>query len=147
MVALPTVGVPAGGTVDTVVARNGDNLPIARAPADQVPADSVERGRPRANNGPAGSGPRPDAPGAHPRPDVWTRIGSAVAAFSVVFSVGAMLAMGPLGWGVLAASAVAGLVAAKATDNYLMRGSIFPLFGGGAPQVAAARTQPAPSRA
>jgi hypothetical protein len=133
MVFVPTSTIPTGGVVAPAVARDDGGQPIVRA---QLPADGVDRGaRPGAGNVPVRSGPTPDAPGSKPKADIWSRLGPAIGAFfaggSVAWGALICLGLGPFGLGVLAASALVGVVAAKATDNYMTRGSVFPLFGSG----------------
>ena len=120
MVNLPRLGTVPAGTTNNAVFRSGDQPAPVRA---HLPGEGVDRGeRPRTDRGSGRSGPAPDAPGT--QPGTLARIGAGIAAYSVgqIVTVGALAAIGAFGWPVLLAGVLAGVVAAKATDNYLTTG-------------------------
>lgn len=126
MVYVPRLSTATAGNVDAAVLRPAERSPTVLA---QLPGDVVDRDRrARVDRGPLPGGPAPDAPTT--QPSMWTRIGAGVAAYSVgqIVTVGALAALGAVGWPVLLAGVLGGAVVAKATDNYLTTGRI-GLFG------------------
>ena len=120
MVNVPRLGTAPATATDATIARPGDQAPVVRA---QFPSEGIDRGdRPRSDRGPTRSGPAPDAPGT--QPGAATRIGAGIASYAVgqIITVGALAAIGAVGWPVLLAGVLGGVVAAKATDNYLTTG-------------------------
>ena len=126
MVYVSRFGTAPAGTTDNAVLRSGDQPPIVRA---QSAGEGVDRGqRPRVDGGPSRSGPTPDVPGTPP--STLTRVAAGVAAYSVgqIVTVGALAALGAVGWPVLLAGVLGGVVVAKAYDNHLTTGRT-GLFG------------------